>query len=69
MKLLTYDTGAGPRCGVLQGDSVVDVTTLLGEQRTVRDVGALLALDDSAVDRVGDALASGKRAAPTLRRL
>ena len=30
MKLLTYDTGAGPRCGVLQGDSVVDVTDVAG---------------------------------------
>ena len=59
MKLLTYDSGTGPRCGVLQGDSVVDVTVLLGEQRTVRDVGALLALDESSVDRVGDALAGG----------
>ncbi len=62
MKLLTYDTGAGPRCGALQGDSVVDVTALLGETRTIRDVGALLALDDSSVDRVGDALAGGKAA-------
>ena len=53
MKLLTYDTGTGPRCGVLQGDSVVDVTALLGEPGTIRDVGALLALDESSVDRVG----------------
>ena len=59
MKLLTYDTGAGPRCGVLQGDAIVDVTALLGEQRTIRDVGALLNLDDGAVERVGDALAGG----------
>ena len=29
MKLLTYDTGPGPRCGVLQADQVIDVTTLL----------------------------------------
>ena len=62
MKLLTYDTGTGPHCGVLQGDSVVDVTTLLGESRTVRDVGALLALDESSVDRVGDLLAGGAAA-------
>ena len=62
MKLLTYDLGNGPRCGVLQGDSVVDVTVLLGEPRTVRDVGALLALDESAVDQVGDALAGGAAA-------
>ena len=63
MKLLTYDTGQVPRCGVLQdGDSIVDVTALLGEPRTIRDVGALLALDESAVDRVGEALAGGKAA-------
>lgn len=62
MKLLTYDTGNGPRCGVLRGDSVVDVTALLGEPRTIKDVGALLALDESAVDRVGDALAGGAAA-------
>ena len=30
MKLLTYDNGTGPRCGVLQDDAVVDVTALLG---------------------------------------
>ena len=35
MKLLTYDTGAGPRCGVLQGDHVVDVTALLGSSQTL----------------------------------
>ena len=59
MKLLTYDPGTGPRCGVLQDDAVVDVTALLGEPRTIRDVGALLNLNDSAIDRVGDALAGG----------
>ena len=32
MKLLTYDNGTGPRCGVLQGDGVVDVTALLGNR-------------------------------------
>ena len=30
MKLLTYDPGTGPRCGVLQGDAVVDVAALIG---------------------------------------
>ena len=29
MKLLTYYTGTGPRCGVLQDDCAVDVTALL----------------------------------------
>ncbi len=62
MKLLTYDTGSGPRCGVLQDGNVVDVTVLLGEDRTLRDVRALLELGDSSVDRVGDAMAGGAHA-------
>ena len=65
MKLLTYDNGSGPRCGVLRDDAVVDVTALLGGRRTIRDVGALLDTSDSAVDRVGDALA-GNTAAPAV---
>ena len=65
MKLLTYDNGSGPRCGVLQDDAVVDVTALLGGRRTIRDVGALLDSSESAVDRVGDALA-GSVAAPAV---
>ena len=62
MKLLTYDTGTGPRCGVLQGDSVVDVTVLLGSSVRFGDVGALLAMEESSVDRVGDTLAGGAAA-------
>lgn len=65
MKLLTYDAGAGPRCGVLQDGAVVDVTALLGTKRTLPDVGALLQSGEGAVDRVGDALAGG-RAAPAV---
>ena len=57
MKLLTYDTGAGPRCGVLRGDDVVDVSALLGAAQPFRDVRALLESGESAVDRVRDALA------------
>ena len=57
MKLLTYDTGSGPRCGVLRENRVVDVTALLGADRTLNDVGALLELGDSPIDRVRDALA------------
>ena len=57
MKLLTYDPGTGPRCGVLDGDAVVDVAALLGSPQPLRDVRALLELADSPVDRVGDALA------------
>ena len=58
MKLLTYDSGSGPRCGVLSGDLVVDVSALLGCDQTLRDVRALLELPDSPIDRVRDALES-----------
>ena len=57
MKLLTYDTGTGPRCGVLRDDQVLDVTALLGAGQTLRDVRALLELGDAPLDRVRDALA------------
>lgn len=59
MKLLTYDSGAGPRCGVLQGESVLDVTTLLGEAAPLRDVQALLQLPGDGIDRVRQRLAAG----------
>ena len=65
MKLLTYDIGSGPRCGVLRDDQVVDVTALLGADQTLRDLRALLELGDSPLDRVQDALASNI-AAPTV---
>ena len=57
MKLLTYDCGSGPRCGVLREDLVVDVTALLGEEHSLRDVRALLELPDSPIERVREALA------------
>jgi len=57
MKLLTYDTETGPRCGVLQNDDVVDVSALVGDGRRLPDVRALLELGDSPIDRVRDALA------------
>ncbi|MDA0263235.1 MAG: fumarylacetoacetate hydrolase family protein [Chloroflexi bacterium] len=57
MKLLTYDTDAGTRCGVLQNDNVIDVSALLGHQgHALRDVQALLELGGSPIDRVRDAL-------------
>ena len=46
MKLLTYDTETGPRCGVLQNDDVVDVSALVGDGRRLPDVRALLELGD-----------------------
>ena len=57
MKLLTYDTGTGPRCGVLLDDDVVDISALVGDGQLLRDVRALLELGDSPIDRVRDALA------------
>jgi len=43
MKLLTYETDKGPRCGVLQNDQVLDVSDLLGKGgHPLRDVRALL---------------------------
>ena len=59
MKLLTYDNGTGPRCGVLQDDAVVDVAALIGSGRPLSDVRALLETGGDAVARVGDALAGG----------
>lgn len=58
MKLLTYDSGSGPRCGVLSDELVVDVSALLGVDQTLRDVRALLELGNAPIERVRDALAS-----------
>ena len=67
MKLLTYDTESGPRCGVLQNDQVVDVSDLL-EGQTLSDVRALLELGGSPIDRVRDALAQ-HTSAPAVSRV
>jgi fumarylacetoacetate (FAA) hydrolase len=56
MKLLTYDSGNGPRAGVLQGNDVVDATTLVGSDRILRDVRALVEYADNAVERLQNAL-------------
>jgi len=55
MKPLTYDSGSGPRCGVLIDDQMVDLTALPGADQTLPDVRALLELGDSPIDRVVDA--------------
>ena len=55
MKLLTYDTGNGPRCGVIRDNQVVDVSGLLATPQSLPDVRALLELGDSALDWVRDA--------------
>ncbi|MCY3831625.1 MAG: fumarylacetoacetate hydrolase family protein [Chloroflexi bacterium] len=65
MKLLTYDSGSGPRCGVLREDLIIDVSALLGVDRTLEDLRALLELGDTSIDRVRGALASDM-AAPGL---
>ena len=57
--MLTYDTGFGPRCGVLQDDRVLDVSGLLATPQSLPDVRALLDLGDSALDRVREALDQG----------
>ena len=57
MKLLTYETDKGPRCGVLQAENIVDVTGLVGSNgHTIRDVRGLLELGDSPIERVREAL-------------
>jgi fumarylacetoacetate (FAA) hydrolase len=56
MKLVTYDSGSGPRCGVLSGDWVIDVSMLLASSETLRDVQALLELGQEALCRVRAAL-------------
>ncbi|MFL5898964.1 MAG: fumarylacetoacetate hydrolase family protein [Solirubrobacterales bacterium] len=48
MRLLTFDTGDGPRAGLLEGDRVVDAWALLGEPHR----GSLREL--IAAERVGD---------------
>ena len=58
MKLLTYETEKGSRCGVLKDGQVVDVSDLLrAGGHPLRDVRALLEQSDSSIDRVRDALA------------
>jgi fumarylacetoacetate (FAA) hydrolase len=59
MKLLTYDTGTGPRAGVLDEDRVLDLTALLGADHVLHDVHALLALPDAPLERVRESLAAG----------
>ena len=58
MRLLSYDTGNGPRCGVIQGDEIVDVSALVGTSgHPLRDVRALLEQGNNPIERVSEALA------------
>src|SRR5262249_3502180 len=56
MKLLTYDTGAGPRAGVLNGGDIVDASALLGAASTLRDVRAVLESGPDALERLRDSV-------------
>src|SRR5207247_9624671 len=58
MKLCTYDTGNGPRAGVIVAERVLDVATLLGEQGGLRDIRALLDLPNEPLTRLQSALGS-----------
>lgn len=62
MKLLTYDVGSGPRCGVLRDNAVVDVAAMLGADHRLPDVRALLELGESSMERIRIALASNNLA-------
>lgn len=63
MKLATYDTGQGPRAGVLVDGRMLDVATVLGEAGGLRDIRALLELPNDPVARLRTALASAPTAA------
>ena len=58
MKLITYDCGDGPRAGVVVDERVLDVATLLGEGRRLRDVRALLELTNDPLTRLQSVLGS-----------
>src|SRR2546423_1840948 len=58
MKLCTYDTGNGPRAGVIVAERVVDVATLLGEQGGLRDIRALLDLPNDPLTPLQSAVGS-----------
>ncbi|MGH8055943.1 MAG: fumarylacetoacetate hydrolase family protein [Candidatus Entotheonellia bacterium] len=62
MKLCTYDSGSGPRAGVVVNERVVDVATVLGEQGGLRDVRALLELPNDPLTRLKSALGSATSA-------
>jgi fumarylacetoacetate (FAA) hydrolase len=62
MKLCTYDTGNGPRAGVILDERVLDVAPLLGAQGGLRDVRALLELPNDPLTRLKSALGSARAA-------
>jgi fumarylacetoacetate (FAA) hydrolase len=62
MKLCTYDTGNGPRAGVVVNQQVLDAATLLREPGGLRDVRALLELSNDPLTRLKSALGAGTSA-------
>jgi fumarylacetoacetate (FAA) hydrolase len=62
MKLCTYDTGNGPRAGVVVNEQVLDVATLLREPGGLRDVRALLELPNDPLTRLKSTLGSATSA-------
>jgi fumarylacetoacetate (FAA) hydrolase len=62
MKLCTYDTGNGPRAGVVVDEQVLDVATLLREPGGLRDVRALLEIPDDPLTRLKLALGAATAA-------
>src|SRR5215467_13248240 len=58
MKLVCYDSANGPHAGVVVDEQVLDVATLLKEQRGLRDVRALLELPNDPLTRLKSALNS-----------
>ena len=57
MKLVTFQSGDGPRAGVISRSTVLDAAELLGAGRPLRDVGALLESSPDALERLKKALA------------
>jgi fumarylacetoacetate (FAA) hydrolase len=62
MKLCTYDTGNGPRAGVIVAERVLDAATLLGEQGGLRDIRALLELPNEPLTRLKAAVGAASAA-------
>jgi fumarylacetoacetate (FAA) hydrolase len=60
MKLVCYDSGRGPRAGVVVAEHVLDVATLLGEAGGLRDVRALLELPGDPLTQLQSALGSAR---------
>src|SRR4029450_5216955 len=62
MKLCTYDTGNGPRAGVVVDQQVLDAAALLRGAGGLRDVRALLEIPNDPLTRLKSALGSATSA-------